>query len=205
VQYDLMQIPFNPVAQEWGSPEVLVSSKQFNMSCVEPRVSPDGKWIVFCGAEYGHMACFVESSDLYVLNTDTGKHSKLDINSDVSESLPSWSSNGRWIVFVSKRRDGLLSHVYFSYFDKSGKARKPFILPQKDPRYYDSCAMTYNRPELAIEPIRITGTALAKGICMPEETLETPKTFERTDGKNPAGRPGHDQWGPAGGITQGAH
>ena len=184
VRYDLMQIPFNPTTEEWGKPQVLVSSKQVNMSCVEPRGSPDGKWVVFCGCEYGHMACFLKSSDLHVLNTDTGEHRKLEINSDLSESWPSWSSNGRWICFVSKRRDGLLSHIYFSYFDEDGKAHKPFILPQKDPRYYDSCARTYNRPELAVEPINITGPALAKAISRPEEELEPPKAFDRTDRKD---------------------
>jgi hypothetical protein len=205
VRYDLMQIPFNPTTDTWGEPQVLVSSKQVEMSSIEPRASPDGKWIVFCGAEYGHMACFLKSSDLYVLNTDTGEHHKLEINSDQSESWPSWSSNGRWISFVSKRRDGLMSHIYFSYFDKHGKAHKPFILPQKDPRYYDSCARTYNRPELAIMPVNITGSALAKAICRPEEKLEPPKAFDRTKTKDPAQPPGHKEWGEARGRTRGDH
>lgn len=184
VRYDLMQIPFDASTMEWGVPEVLVSSDKVKMSCVEPRVSPDDKWVVFCGCEYGNMACFLKSSDLHILNTQTGAHHKLDVNSELSESYPTWSRNGRWISFVSKRRDGLLSHIYFSHFDKSGKAHKPFILPQRDPRYYDSCARTYNRPELAVAPVRITGSALAKDICEPDETIEPPKSFNRANRKD---------------------
>ena len=179
VQYDLMQISFDPTTEKWGSSQVLISSKEVDMSCVESRVSPDGKWVIFCACDYGQMACFLRSSDLHVLNTQTGEHQKLKINSDVSESWPSWSSNGRWICFISKRRNELLSHVYFSYFDKEGKAHKPFVLPQEDPLYYNSCVNTYNRPELAIEPVSITGSALAKSICYPEENIKPPKTFDK--------------------------
>ncbi|MBN2340066.1 MAG: PD40 domain-containing protein [Deltaproteobacteria bacterium] len=205
VRYDLMQISFDSESEEWGSPQVLISSDEAEMSLVEPRVSPDGKWVVFCGCEYGHMACFLKSSDLYVLNTDTGKHHELNINSRFSESWPSWSSNGRWIMFVSKRRDGLMSHVYFSYFDKNGQAHKPFILPQEDPRYYDSCAKTYNRPELAVEPIQITGSDLAKGICNPETKREPPKAFDRAVTKPSNAASGNESWRPVAEKSRGAH
>jgi hypothetical protein len=98
-----------------------------------------------------------------------------------------------------------MSHIYFSYFDKEGKAHKPFILPQKDPRYYDSCARTYNRPELAVMPVHITGSTLAKAICRPEKKLEPPKAFDRTQTSAPTQSPGHKEWVEVGGRTRGDH
>jgi hypothetical protein len=65
--------------------------------------------------------------------------------------------------------------------------------------------MTYNRPELAVEPVKLTGSALAGSICKPDQTLEPPKAFDRTGGKDPSPPPGHDEWGPLTGRKQGSH
>src|SRR5665647_1707249 len=85
-------------------------------------------------------------SDLYLMDLRTKKYQRLDaVNSNRSECWHSWSSNGRWFVFSSKRRDGLLTRPYFSYFDSQGQAHKPFLLPQKDPAdFYDSLPQMIN-------------------------------------------------------------
>ena len=87
----------------------------------------------------------------------TGKYEyrKLEINSNKSESWHSWSSNGRWIAFSSKRNSGVFTRTYISYVDRQGKVYNPLLLPQKDPTYYDYCLMTYSVPELIQEPVRI--------------------------------------------------
>ena len=50
-------------------------------------------------------------------------------------------------MFVSKREDGDLSQLWFSHIDENGNSSKPFVLPQKDPNFYDDYLFNYNRPE----------------------------------------------------------
>jgi hypothetical protein len=92
----------------------------------------------------------------------TGQYHKLAINSRYSESWHSWSSNSRWIAFSSKRQGGLLTRTYFSYVDHTGTAHKPFVLPQKDPTYYDSLLETYSVPELVKGSIKVSQSSLAR-------------------------------------------
>lgn len=91
------------------------------------------------------------------MNLQTKEVQKLDaVNSDRSESYPSWSSNGRWIMVDSRRDDGNYTRPYIAYFDKKGKAHKPFMLPQQDPNFYTFYLRSFNRPEFMIEPVKIT-------------------------------------------------
>lgn len=75
--------------------------------------------------------------------------SEMEVNSEFTESYHSWSANGRWMVFSSKRGDGLSARPYISYIDETGKAHKPFVLPQEDPGFYSRFLKTFNIPEFA--------------------------------------------------------
>jgi hypothetical protein len=102
-------------------------------------------------------------SDLYILDTQTKEFRKAEkINSSRAESYHSWSSNGRWIVFSSKRQDGICTHPYFSYFDSNGNFSKPFLLPQKDPGYHQSRVVVYNIPEFVNGPVKIPPQKIIK-------------------------------------------
>ena len=70
------------------------------------------------------------------------------VNSEMSDTYHSWSSNSRWFAFASKRDDGLYGKPYFCYVDKNGKARKPFCLPQESPTFYDNFLKSFNVPDL---------------------------------------------------------
>ncbi len=81
-----------------------------------------------------------------------------EVNSDDVDSYHSWSSNGKWIVFSSKRMDGLWARPFIAAFNsETGQFGKPFVVPQKDPLYYDDFMKTYNIPELVTGPINDTG------------------------------------------------
>jgi hypothetical protein len=99
-----------------------------------------------------------------MMDLQTGQYNKLDINSEYSESWHSWSSNSRWIAFSSKRQGGMFTRTYFSYVDKSGKAYKPFILPQEDPAFNDSFLKTYSVPELITGPVDVGSRELAGAV-----------------------------------------
>ena len=98
----------------------------------------------------------------------TGEYRKLDINSEYSESWHSWSSNSRWIAFSSKRLGGLFTRTYFSYIDENGRAFKPFIMPQKNPAFYDSFLKTYSVPELITGPVKVSHNAIGRAARNPE-------------------------------------
>ena len=68
------------------------------------------------------------------------------INSNDADSYHSWSKNGKWIIFASRRLDGMYSRLFIAPF-KNGKFGKPFLLPQKDPQQNEKRLYSYNIPE----------------------------------------------------------
>jgi len=155
-KYDLMRISYDVETNQWGDVESIITAKETGKSISFPRVSPDGKNLLFCMSDYGYFSIHFPSSDLYMLDMRTKQYRKLDINSDHSESFHSWSSNSRWFVFASKRKDSLCSRLYFSYVDSLGNVYKSFLMPQKDPTFYDTYIMNYNIPELIDGPVTVS-------------------------------------------------
>lgn len=153
-KYDLRRISYDVTTGEWGDVEILLSEKDTGRSVSFPKVSPDGKYLLFCMSDYGYFSIHFKSSDLYMMDLATKAYWKLDINSEQSESYHSWSSNSKWFVFASKQRDGLCSRFYFSSVDDSGKASKPVLMPQENPEFYDTFIMNYNIPELITGPVK---------------------------------------------------
>jgi WD40 repeat protein len=162
VRYDLMRISYDIDTDTWGDPELLLSSDETGLSILQPRISPDGKYVLFCMCRYGCFPVYQPSSDLHMMNLDTNEYSKLDINSPQSESWHSWSSNSHWIAFSSRRRGGTFTRCYLSYIDKSGNAHKPFILPRADPESYDSLLKSISVPELVTGPVPFTTERLGQ-------------------------------------------
>lgn len=172
VRYDLMRVSYDIDHDRWGEPETVVSARETRLSAAEPRVSPDGRWLLFCLAPYGNFPPYQAGSDLYLLDLSSRQMRRLEINSDQSDAWHCWSSNGRWVVFSSKRRDGLFTRPYFSHVDQEGRFSKPLLLPQRDPSFYDSFVRTYNLPELIQSPVTVTPDELARGALKPRRVLK---------------------------------
>lgn len=123
-------------------------------SVCHPRVSPDGRYLLYTVQDYGTFPIWHREADLRMMDLRTGQVDSLTIvNSDRSDTYHSWSSNSRWFVFASKRDDGLYGKPYFCYVDREGKAHKPFVLPQRDPEFYDNCLKSFNVPEIGRGPL----------------------------------------------------
>ena len=167
IRYDLMRVHYDLDQDKWGEPEQLVSAQETGLSASQPRVSPDGQWILFCLCAYGSFPAYQANSDLYLLDLVRRRWSRLDLNSDQADSWHSWSSNSRWIVFSSKRLDGLFTRPFVSYLDQEGRSHKPFVLPQADPAFYDTCLRTFNLPELVTGSVTVKPSALARKILEP--------------------------------------
>jgi len=167
IRFDLMRVHYDITNDQWGPIEPLVSARDSRMSAAQPKASPDGRFLVFCLFERGNFPVYQASSDLYIMDLQTLKYRRMECNSDQSESWHSWSSNSRWLVFSSKRWDGLFARPFFTYIDEQGREHKPFVLPQKDPAFYDSYIKTFNVPELIKGPIQVTQQDLARAIKDP--------------------------------------
>lgn len=164
IWYDLMRIAFNPDDFSFGEVDTVLTVSDQKKSISFPRVSPDGRYLLFCISDYGNFSIWHSESDLYLIDLTTGELTHPDINSDKSESFHSWSSSGRWIVFSSRRGDGLYTRPFFSYFDASGKAHKPFILPQKRSFFYFKFMKSYNLPEFITDNVELNPGKLRKTI-----------------------------------------
>ena len=150
LHYNLVRIPFEEKTGTIDSIAAHVDTLYTKRSVCHPKISPDGRFSLFTVADYGTFPIWHPEADLYMMDLQTGKVDSLCIvNSKKSDTYHSWSHNSRWFVFASKRDDGLYGKPYFCYIDKQGKAHKPFVLPQKEPTFYDDCLKSFNIPELS--------------------------------------------------------
>jgi hypothetical protein len=186
VCYDLMRVSYDIDHDRWGEPETLLPAKQSGGSAAQPKVSPDNRYVLFCLSKYGNFPIYQPNSDLFIIDLESHRCRRLNINSDQADSWHCWSANGRWIVFSSKRLDGLFARPFFSYFDVSGEFCKPFVLPQEDPAFYESYLKTFNVPELMLGSIQVKESALAQGLLHPLKILNPAGATRPPDSGKPA-------------------
>lgn len=117
-----------------------------SLSASFPRIK--GKYMLFTVASYGTFPIWHREADLWLMDLETGEAGPAEaINSPDTESYHSWSSNGRWVIFSSRRDDGRYTRLYIAHFDGNGNFGKPFLLPQRDPHHNDLRLKSYNIPE----------------------------------------------------------
>ena len=170
IQYDLDRVAYDSASGRWGEAVTVVSAAQLGRSISEAQISPDGRFLMFTGHDHGSFPIFQPSADLYLV--DLGGTASLplaarrldEINSDRADTYHSWSSNSRWVIFSSKREDGVFTRLYIAHADPAGHFSKPFVLPQKDPDFYGRCVMVFNRPELIAEPVNVSAAELTRAM-----------------------------------------
>ncbi len=173
IRYNVMSLTFDEQTRRFGSPTLEVDCAAMGKSASVPRVSPDGRWLLFTLGDYGQFHIWHKSSDLYVKDLKTGQVKPLtEANSPDVDSYHTWSSNGRWIVFSSRRDDGSYTRPYIAYFDKDGTAHKAFLLPQEDPEQNKLLLKSYNVPELTRTPVTVTPEQLKKVIYDDKATVK---------------------------------
>lgn len=158
IRYDLCRARFDTATLQFSAPEVVYAASDSGRSVSFPRVSPTGNWLLMTVSDYGNFSIQHPESDLWVMNLATGDMQPLtEANGEGVDSYHSWSSDGRWIVFSSKRMDGLWARPFITAFDDAtGTASRAFALPQADPLFYDNYLKTYNIPELTVNAITDT-------------------------------------------------
>ncbi|MBQ6965479.1 MAG: PD40 domain-containing protein [Bacteroidaceae bacterium] len=149
LKYSLCRVAFDEENGTIGTEvDTVYNAKMMGKSVCHPRVSPDGQYLVYTVANYGTFPIWHREADLQLMNLQTGEINLMEeVNSSMSDTYHSWSSNSRWLAFASKRDDGLYGKVYYTYINKKGVCSKPFALPQAHPSFYDDCLKSFNAPE----------------------------------------------------------
>ncbi|MCU0454669.1 MAG: hypothetical protein MUE74_00045 [Bacteroidales bacterium] len=157
-KYSLCAIDFDPSAGAFGIRiDTLVSARATGKTISEPKPSPDGKYILYTSFGYGNFPVWHKEANLHLLRLSDLRVDTLPlVNSDNADSYHSWSSDSRWFVFASKRGDGVYGKPWFSHIDANGRTTKPFLMPQRDPEFYDFFMKSYNIPELSSGPAPFT-------------------------------------------------
>ena len=155
-KYNLYKKSFNPETLQFGPRELVFDADSMDMSATLPRISPDGRFLMFTLAKYGVFHIWHHDADLWLLDLQTGeKRNMKEINSPDTESYHSWSSNGRWVVFSSRRYDSNYTRQFIAHIDNNGNATKPFELPCANPDYHRQLLKSYNVPEFMRGPVTI--------------------------------------------------
>lgn len=164
LRYSLCRIAFDADHVTWGERiDTLWNARLMKGSVCHPKVSPDGRYLLYTVADYGTFPIWHREAELQLQDLRTGAINRLEaVNSNRSDTYHSWSSGSRWFCFASKRGDGQYGRVYFAYLDADGNARKPFVLPQLDPEIDDLTLKSYNIPDLSATPVPFDASSIER-------------------------------------------
>ena len=179
-KYSLCRISFDEQTGRIGQTvDTLVNASLTGKSVTWPRPSYDGRYMMYAQVDYGYFSVWHPEADLWLLNLETGETRPLDeVNSSRAESLPRWSVSSRWFLFTSRRDDGLYTRLYFASIDEQGRATKPFMLPQQNPKnYYRRLLDSYNTPDFTVRPVATDAGELTR-LLMSDERTETHLTIQ---------------------------
>ncbi|MCR5820689.1 MAG: hypothetical protein K6F94_07095 [Bacteroidaceae bacterium] len=186
LHYNIYARDFDQKTRKFGPRRLVFDAESRGKSASVPRVSPDGRYLLFTLADYGQFHIWHKSADLWVLplsprpvhcnsaatippSPDSSTcflypQELTPLNSSEAESYHTWSSNGRWILFSSRRDDGNYTRLYISYFDNGGRAHKPFRLPQRSADADDLLLRSYNAAEFLVRQVKATPKQIAATI-----------------------------------------
>ena len=123
IKYDLYKIPFN--GGKGGTAERVIGASENGMSNNFPKVSPDGKWIVFVECKNGLL--MRPDSKLYIVPFEGGEARPLESNLPMMNSWHTFSPNGRWLAFSSKSPSSY-TQLYLTHIDDGGHASPPVVV-----------------------------------------------------------------------------
>ena len=175
VKYNIYRKRFDLESKTFGPRELVFRAdslgqdtavaNQSSKSATLPRISPDGRYLMFTLGNYGVFHIWHKDANLYIIDLATGKVRCMDeINSPNVESYHSWSSNGHWVVFSSRRDDGNFTRPFIAHIDKTGHGGKPFELPCADPDYHRQFMKSYNIPEFMKGAVKISPQSFADAL-----------------------------------------
>lgn len=148
VHYSLCRINFDESAGKFGDKvDTIYNARTHGGSISFPRESPDGKWLMYTHHGYGNFSIWHKDADLWMQSTDFEHDASImKLESPRTDSYHTWSSTGKWVVFSSRRDDGLYTRPFIMHWD--GKTfTKPFAVPQCSAIHDKKLLKSYNIPE----------------------------------------------------------
>jgi len=124
IRYDLYRMPFNEGAG--GEPKPIKGASQNGMSNTFPKVSPDGRWIVFVKCRNGQL--MRPDSELWIVSLEGGRARRMRANLPLMNSWHSFSPNGRWLVFSSKSNTPY-TQMFLTHLDEKGNDTPAVLIP----------------------------------------------------------------------------
>ena len=115
IQYNLYRISFND--GKGGQAVPIAGASHNGMSNNFPKVSPDGRWIVFVKCRNAQL--MRPDSQLYIVPAEGGVARRMHCNTPLMNSWHSFSPNGRWLVFSSKSRSPY-TQMFLTHLDEEG-------------------------------------------------------------------------------------
>jgi len=128
LKFDIYKIPFNN--GEGGEAEPITGASNNNMSNYFPKISPDGKWLIFTKAK--NFMLLQPDSKLYIMPLSGGEPREMKCNTSNMNSWHSWSPNSKWIVFSSKLF-GPYTKIFLSHIDEHGNSSPPILIENTTP------------------------------------------------------------------------
>jgi len=124
IQYDLYWVPFN--GGKGGLAQPVEGASHNGMSNSFPKISPDGRWIVWVKARNAQL--MRPDSQLYIVPAPSGGVARrLRSNTSLMNSWHSFSPNGRWMVFSSKSRSPY-TQMFLTHFDEEGNDSPAIVI-----------------------------------------------------------------------------
>ncbi len=124
VRYDLVRMPFND--GKGGTPVPVDGASANGMSNTFPKVSPDGKWIVYTKCRNGLL--MRPDGKLWIVPAEGGEAREMRCNTWRMNSWHSWSPNGRWLVFSSKAYSPY-TQMLLTHIDEDGNDTPAVVIP----------------------------------------------------------------------------
>jgi len=154
IRYGLYRIPFDE--GRGGTPEPIEGATSDDWSHTFPKVSPDGKWVVFTRCKNGQL--LRPDGKLCIVPAEGGESRVMRCNTDVMNSWHSFSPNGRWMVFTSKTNTPY-TQMFLTHIDADGNDTPAILIPNST-----AANRAVNLPEFlnapydAIEQIAVPAT-----------------------------------------------
>lgn len=164
IRYSLVARDFDLATRQFSPPRTVIAAENVGASILFPRMTPDGRYVIVTVAMFGVFPIWHRESELAIVDL-LGRSMRVidEINSREADSYHSISSNGRWMVFSSRRDDGTYTRPYFTHFDPvAARFTKPFLLPVADPAEHERRMLSYNVPEFAVGPVKYSSAELRK-------------------------------------------
>ncbi len=165
LRYSIVRVPFDEKTGSLGpQTDTIYSASRQGGSVSFPRISPDGRYMLFTWADCATFPIHHKEADLKMIDLSAhGSGTLIDVsvlNSNDVDSYHSWGSQGKWVVLSSKRVDGRYTRLFLSHWDGK-RFSKPMLLPQRDPQHNMQRMYSYNIPEFIKAPVDLNRDELA--------------------------------------------